>query len=417
MRRRLGVSSAGETPAVAAAALSSTGGPAPVAAGDPAPAASPTPACRSQGPVAGRELTARRCRRSVAGRKAAASRGRGSAVGRKPARGRERPGDGDAAQVRLHPGVAAGDARIGPQVGLAQRLGVRRGLPHERHPQLARPRPDRQAELPVAIDVPLPVAPRTALVAVARPVGGRPADGEGPHQHAVQAHLHRVRHLEDGEVVAGVAGEADAEVVLRVLGERVAERAAAAGAERHARHPVVLRQVAREAEHLGGGRGGGAPDRHAGDLARGREVALEQGRRDPEHSRDVVEAVARAVGRQQLRDVDLQVDEVAHRVVVLGPVQPVERLGPAGIGIRGGVPVQLGLQPADEPVVGRRVRPWPRRRGHGPRPQLPDHRLPHRGRRRHRRHVVLVEGQPRRPHAAVVAGHAVAVQQLALPAA
>ncbi len=399
---------------------------------------------RGRGAVADRAVAVSRCRgvanhrdpavsrcRGVANRgEPAVSRRRGAAnrrggtvprcrrvtAGRKPAPDRERPGDRDAAQVRLHPGVAAGDAGVRPEVGLAQRLGIGRRLPHERHPQLARPRPDRQAELPVAVDVPLPVAPPAVLVAVARPVGRRPASGEGPHQLAVQAHLHRVRHLEDGEVVAGVAGERDAEVVLRVLRERVPERAAAAGAERHARHPVVLRQVAREAEHLGGGRGGGASDRHPGDLPRRREVALQQGRRNPEHPRDVVEAVARAVGRQQLRDVDIQVEEVAHGVVILGPVQPVERLGAAGVGVGRGVPVQLGLQPADEPVVARRVRPRSRRRRHGPGPQLPDHRLPHRGRRRHRRHVVLVEGQPCRPHAAVVAGHAVAVQQLPLPA-
>ena len=336
---------------------------------------------------------------------------------RPPARG-ERSGDGDASQIRLHPCVAAGDAGVRPQVGLAQRLRVGRGPPHERHAQLVRPGRDRQAELPVVVDGPLPVPPGAVLVAIARRVGGRrAAGGERPDQRAVQAHLQRVRRLEDGQVVAGVAGEADANRVVGVLRKHVAERAAAARAERHPRHPVVLRQIAGEAEDLGRGRRRGTSHRNAADLARGGQVALQQRRRDAEHAGDVVEPVAGPVGWQQLRDVDLQVEEVAHGMVVLGPVQPVERLGAPGIRIGGRRPIELGLQPADEAVVGRRVRPRARQRRHRAGAQLADHGLPDVRRIGDPAHVVRVERQARRAQPLVVAGDAVAVEERALPTA
>ena len=69
----------------------------------------------------------------------------------------------------------------------------------------------------------------------------------------------------------------------------------------------------------------------AADLARGRQVLLEQRRRDAQHAGDVVEPVALIVGGQQIGDVDFEVEQVANRVAVFGPVQPMDRLD-AGIG-------------------------------------------------------------------------------------
>ena len=194
------------------------------------------------------------------------------------------------------------------------------------------------------------------------------------------------------------------------------KRASAAGAERHPRHPVVLRQVARETEDLGRGRRRRSPDCDPADLPRGGQIALQQGRRDAEHAGDVVEPVAGPVGRQQLRDVDLQVEQVAHGMVVLGPVEPMKRLRAPGIRICRGGPVELRLQPADEPVVGRRGRPRARQRRHRAGPQLADHGLPDVRRVRDPGHVVGVERQVRRAQALVVAGDAVTVQKRALPA-
>ena len=280
-----------------------------------------------------------------------------------------------------------------------------------------RPGLDRQAELPVAVDGPLPVAPRAVLVAVARRVRGRrSSDGEGPDQCAVQTRLQRVRHLEDGQVVAGVAGQANAKRVVGVLREHVAKRPAAAGAERHARHPVVLREIARQTKDLGGGRRRRTSHRHPADLARGGQVALQQRRRDAEHAGDVVEAVAGPVGRQQLRDVDLQVEEIAYGAVVLGPVEPVERLGAPRVRIVGRGPVELGLQPADETVVGRRIRPRTRQRRHRAGAQLADHGFPDVRRAGDPGHVVGIEREVGGAQPLVVAGDAVAVEEDPLPA-
>ena len=56
------------------------------------------------------------------------------------------------------------------------------------------------------------------------------------------------------------------------------------------------------------------------------EVLLEQRRRDAQHAGDVVEAVALVVGGQQVGDVDLEIEQVADGVAVLGAVQAVDRL-------------------------------------------------------------------------------------------
>ena len=111
---------------------------------------------------------------------------------------------------------------------------------------------------------------------------------------------------------------------------------AAARAERQAVEAVVLRQ--RRPSIVTGIDVGGIvaiADRQAADLLRRRQIALEQRRRDLQHVGDVVEAVARIVGRQQRRDVDVgdvERQQVAHGVLVFGAVQPVERPVPPGFG-------------------------------------------------------------------------------------
>ena len=105
---------------------------------------------------------------------------------------------------------------------------------------------------------------------------------------------------------------------------------------------MVLRRVA--GREVGGfGRRLPVADRHPRDARRRRGVRLEQRRRDRQRAGDVVEAVARVVRRQQRRDVDLEVEQVANRVGVLGPIQPVQhhraRAGRAG-GVRDRSPLR-----------------------------------------------------------------------------
>ena len=77
----------------------------------------------------------------------------------------------------------------------------------------------------------------------------------------------------------------------------------------------------------------GVADGQRADAIGGDEIALEQRRRRAQQIGDVVEAERRVVGRQQRRDVDVEREQVAHRVRVLAAIEtPDER--PAGIGRR-----------------------------------------------------------------------------------
>ena len=73
------------------------------------------------------------------------------------------------------------------------------------------------------------------------------------------------------------------------------------------------------------GRQRAVADRQAADLHRRGDVALNQRRRHGERLGDVVEALARAVGRQQRVHVDVEREQIADRVGVLGAVQPMQR--------------------------------------------------------------------------------------------
>ena len=177
-------------------------------------------------------------------------------------------------------------------------------------------------------------------------------------------------------------------------------------------------------DHPAGGR---LADGEPADLAGGRHVALEQGRRQGQGAGVVVEAEPiRRVGGNPLADVDVEVEEVADDVAVLGLVQPVEREGSARIRLRLGRRVQLVLEPTPEPVVGGLVGARARLRGHGPDAQLPHDGLPDLGvlgdvvdidrvERQPHRAELRNEHRPRlvgaRHDRAVVAGDAVPVEE------
>ncbi len=79
----------------------------------------------------------------------------------------------------------------------------------------------------------------------------------------------------------------------------------------------------------------GTADGQAADLLRRGDIAVQQRRRKVAH-RHVVETVARLIVRQQRRCVDVECQEVADGVLVLGPVESPERSGPAGFRLFGG---------------------------------------------------------------------------------
>ena len=113
------------------------------------------------------------------------------------------------------------------------------------------------------------------------------------------------------------------EVVRRVGRELVLDDQAAARAERQAFDVVVLRRVGRDAIRRLRRRGHVA-EREAADLAGGGQIRLEQRGREAECARLVVEAAARVVGRQELRGVDVEREQIANRVPVLGAVQAMQ---------------------------------------------------------------------------------------------
>ena len=105
----------------------------------------------------------------------------------------------------------------------------------------------------------------------------------------------------------------DRELVLAVGREIVAHQHAAARAERQPLDVVVLRGVA--GREVGGlDRRLPVADRHPGHARRRRGIRLQQRRRDRQRPGDVVEAARDVVRRQERRDVDLQVQQVAHGV-------------------------------------------------------------------------------------------------------
>ena len=87
--------------------------------------------------------------------------------------------------------------------------------------------------------------------------------------------------------------------------------------------------------------------RQGADPFAGRQIALQQHRRDAEHVGDVVEARARIVRGQQRRDVDVEGEQVANRVGVLGAIQAVDER-PPGVGMGARRLIERRFQRRDE---------------------------------------------------------------------
>ena len=242
---------------------------------------------------------------------------------------------------------------------------------------------------------------------------GRAPDGELGHPLAVEAHLQLLPVLEAAHVVVELAPQPDADVVLAVEGEVVPDGDAPARPERQVlAHAAVLEPHRGQDVGLGGRLDAGVADGEPADPARREDVAVEQGRRHREDVGHVVEAEVRVVGRQQRRGVDLEGQQVPHRVGVLAPVEPVDGGAPR-IGVGGGDAVEGRLEGRGDGGVGGRLGPRPARRRHGTGAQLPHDLLPRRGMVAHPGRVHRVEGEVRRAEPRVVTGDAVAVEDRA----
>ena len=191
---------------------------------------------------------------------------------------------------------------------------------------------------------------------------------------------------------------------------------AAAGAERQPLEVRLLGQVRAQDDDPAAGHDGRAADGEPADLLRGREVPLHQRGRQLDHPH-VVEAVARVVAGQQGGHVDVQIEQVADGVAVLGAVQAPERLGPPRVRGGGGAGVERGLDVREQALVGGGLGTRRPSRGHGAGPELADHPLPHLGVPGHVVEGRRLERQPALQRPVVVAGQTVPVDERLLRAA
>jgi hypothetical protein len=171
------------------------------------------------------------------------------------------------------------------------------------------------------------------------------------------------------------AEEGQLETIGPVCRERVNDRQPAARAGRRAVDVRHLRDSLRHGVANRRRRGLRIPDGEAADLAGGVEIALHQRRRKVLHSGNVVEVVADCVGRQPLRDVDLETEQRADRARVLNPVQSL-RDASAGIRMKRRRFVDPPLERNDKRIEGRLIgTPRGGRRRHHPGANLRDRAL------------------------------------------
>ncbi len=169
---------------------------------------------------------------------------------------------------------------------------------------------------------------RRADVAVRERVVLHAAELCGVNDLIVEQDLQLERRLEafgTAHRAARRAPELGTDLVLRVRREVVVDDEPAARAERQPFDPVVLREVEPRPVLRAARRDLRVADRHGRDAQAHREIALEQQRRRLQRVRDVVEAVARDVRRQQRLDVDREAEQVAHRVAVRRAREPAHR--------------------------------------------------------------------------------------------
>ena len=281
---------------------------------------------------------------------------------------------------------------------------------HERRADDVRARRHRHADRQIGVRGPVDGLVLDGLI---RGATRRGRDGHHPQRLAVQRDHDVVRSLQSAHPVGVPAlPQLDPQLVFCVDREVVADRRAAAGAEGQSLDVPGLVQVGRDDERVGHRRTHRRADREPADPPRRGQVALQPARVESAEA-DVVEAGAGVVGRQQRRDVDLQVQQIADRVAVLGGVEPAQRVAAAGIGVGGGGAVELRFQVRGKAGVGLRVGPRASRGRHHPRAELADDLLPGLGVASDPRDVDRVEREPRDAQAVVVAGDAVAVEQRA----
>ena len=190
---------------------------------------------------------------------------------------------------------------------------------------------------------------------------------------------------------------------------------AAARAERQAFDVILLRAIRRHAVHRADRRRPGIADGKRADLARGRQILLEERRRHFQHVRDVVEPVRLVVRGKKRRGVDVECQHVVNGGRVLGAVQAMKRRA-ARVRLRERRAIDRGFERRRERVDRRFLGPGHALRRHHAAVELPNDFFPDVRAIGDARQVdrVLVEHETAGLEPRVVAADAVLVDKRAL---
>jgi hypothetical protein len=281
----------------------------------------------------------------------------------------------------------------------------RRQIVHERHGHVPRTGPHANANTQ-------PLVNRIGSRRGARERGlqvGPSAHHRGVNAFAVDGHRELARVLEPAHHPEVRPKEPDRELVLPIGRKRVSNQTASDSPQRHPFDVLILGSILGHAIRMRLRAQLGVANGQSADSIGGRKISLLEHRREAQDVGNVVEPESGIVGRKQRRRVDVQVEEIANGVGVLGPVEPPQD-GPSGTGLARGRTIQVRLEGRDQSVVDCVGGPRHAQRRHGASPQFAHDSLPDVGAASDVPHVEPVQRQPTRLHAGVVAGNAVALE-------
>ena len=207
------------------------------------------------------------------------------------------------------------------------------------------------------------------------PVTLRRCHSEGLHLPAIHENHDLVRLAQALDLFVAVARQANLNLILTIAREGVVQQRAAARAGRQTFDVLLLREIGAKTERIAARLAKRCAHREPADFLGGRDVAVQQGRREFTH-RHVVEAVTRVVLRQQRRGVDIEREQIANGILVFGAIQAAEGFGAPGIGILRRSAVERGRQLAHDLVINFVVRPLLANRRHLARAHFADDTLP-----------------------------------------
>ena len=207
------------------------------------------------------------------------------------------------------------------------------------------------------------------------PASRRRFHGEALERRVIQQDLQLVGSVQSFHLLVAVAAETQLHFILARHGKMVGDQHAAAGALGQAFDLRLLTEVRRHPDDPPGRRRRRDPRGEAADLLCRLDVAVQQ-RRGDRAQRDVVEALARFVRRQEFFDIDLNAEQVADGVAVFETGEPPDAVAVAGIGSCRGLRVEPGAEAGDRVVVGLRIRARLVRRRHLARGQAEDDFFP-----------------------------------------